>query len=80
MSKQTPSPLQRFRRKYCDGCSYHDACLSDKSIELRCLLAALLDAWNGVATLVPSLPKNRHIFAIGALLSGKTLARASLSQ
>lgn len=44
MSKQTLGPLLRFRHKYCDGCTYHDACLSDKSIELRCLLAALLDA------------------------------------
>jgi hypothetical protein len=43
MSKPTFSPLQRFRHKYCDGC-YNDACLSDKSIELRCLLAALQDA------------------------------------
>lgn len=41
--KPVPGPLQRFRHKYCDGCSYHDACLSDKSIELRCLLAALVD-------------------------------------
>jgi len=44
MSKPALSPLQRFRQKYCDGCSYHDACLSDKTIELRCLLAALLGA------------------------------------
>lgn len=44
MSKSTLSPLERFRHKYCDGCSHHDACLSDKTIELLCLLAALVGA------------------------------------
>jgi hypothetical protein len=44
MSKPTLGPLQRFRNENCDSCAYHDACLSDKTIELRCLLAALLGA------------------------------------
>jgi hypothetical protein len=44
MSKPALSPLQRFRHKYCGDCNHRDACLSGKSIDLRCLLAALLDA------------------------------------
>mgnify|MGYP001077530772 CR=1 FL=1 len=61
MSKLTLSPLQRFRRKYCDGCSYHDACLSDKSIELRCLLAALLDAISRRIEEMPELETVRSV-------------------
>ena len=45
MSKQTASPLHYFRHQHCHSCSYHDACLSDKSIELHCLLAAILSAF-----------------------------------
>lgn len=35
------SPLARYRRAYCNGCPYSDACKSDKTIEIRCLLASL---------------------------------------
>jgi len=35
------SPLANYRRVYCDGCPYGDACKSDKTLEMRCLLASL---------------------------------------
>jgi len=37
----TKSPLARYRRACCNGCSYGDACKSDKTLQIRCLLASL---------------------------------------
>jgi len=37
----TKSPLARYRTAFCNGCPHGDACKSDKTIEIRCLLASL---------------------------------------
>lgn len=37
----TGSPLARYRETYCSDCSCSDACKTDKTMEIRCLLAAL---------------------------------------
>ena len=38
------SPLLRFRKRaHCQECSLHDACLNDKTIEIRCLIALIAD-------------------------------------
>jgi hypothetical protein len=35
------SPLARYRGVYCNSCPYGDSCKSDKTVEIRCLLASL---------------------------------------
>lgn len=38
------SPLLRFRKRAnCKECTLHDACLSDKNLETRCILALIAD-------------------------------------
>lgn len=39
------SPLLRFRKRaHCQTCPLHDACLSDKTLENRCILALIADS------------------------------------